>query len=141
METYLPIILNKPNTNVCLIATLNQAACGFLFMKWTKFAYYLKLVRELMGEHLHVVHLLVVVEVPPHGGGQLGVEHGGWLAGHSVCLCFWSDDRGRTVPMFQLTGGGSIGLLILSDSPPAAGWTRFQHLDCVAAQNGEHNSV
>ena len=28
-----------------------------------------------MGEHLHVVHLLVVVQVPPHGGGQLGIEH------------------------------------------------------------------
>ena len=48
VETYLPIILNKPNINVRLIAALNQAACGFLIMKWTKFAYYLKLVQELM---------------------------------------------------------------------------------------------
>ena len=38
-----------------------------------------------MGEHLHVVHLLVVVEVPPHGGGELGVEHG-LTGGHSDCL-------------------------------------------------------
>ena len=35
-----------------------------------------ELVRELLGEHLHVVHLLVLVEVPPHGRGQLRVEHG-----------------------------------------------------------------
>ena len=34
-----------------------------------------ELVGELMREHLHVVHLLVVVQVPPHGGGELGVEH------------------------------------------------------------------
>ena len=37
-----------------------------------------------MGEHLHVVHLLVVVEVPPHGGGQLGEEHDDVFL--SVCL-------------------------------------------------------
>ena len=36
-----------------------------------------KFVRELLGKHLHVVHLLALIKVPPHGGGQLWVEHPG----------------------------------------------------------------
>ena len=34
-----------------------------------------KFVGELLGEHLHVVHLLALIKMPPHGWGQLRVEH------------------------------------------------------------------